>query len=169
MAASFYVYEDIDNYMLHYPTNSPKEVELPILSWHIFPKKGVWVVVDAEHRMGRASLEHSLNIILDGDKGLKRMRPPNLVDIKLDNIRFFYKTNQITFHTSEATYSYVCSRYIGDKISKGKIKDMFSPSVKVESAFIDTSRNRINLITKTPLSLHQTLAPSSPSRVVSSS
>ncbi len=169
MAASFYVYEDIDNYMLHYPINTPKEQESPILSWHIFPRKGVWVVVDVEHKMGRAGMEHSLNIILDGKKGLDRLRPDNLVDIELDNIRYFYKTNQITFHSKEATYEYVCSRYIGDKLTKGRIKDVFSPSVKVESAFIDLARNRINLITKTSPVLHQKRVLSSPSRVGSSS
>jgi len=169
VAASFYVYEDLDNYVKHYPVNTPKESETPIVSWHIYPKKGVWVVVDHLHKVGAAGLEHSLNIILDGKKGLERMRTPNLVDIELDNIRYFYKTNQITFHSKEATYTYVCSRYIGDKLTKGRIKDFISPSVKIESAFIDLARNRINLITKTVPSLHQTLEVSNPSRVASSS
>ena len=144
-------------------------METPILSWHIFPKKGVWVVVETENKIGRAGMEHSLNIILDGKKGLDRVRPDSLIDIELDNIRFFYKDNIITFHSKEATYSYACSRYIGDKISKGKLKDLISPSIKIDSAFLDLARNRINLITKTVPSLVQTSKVSNPVRVASSS
>jgi len=153
VAASFYVYEDIEQYAKHYPTNTPLEQEAPILSWHIYPKKGVWVVVNLEHRLGRASMEHSLNIILDGKKGLERMRTPDLIDINLDNIRYFYKNNVITFHSDEATYEYKCSRYVGDKISKGRFKDFFISSLEISTAFYDEGRNRICLILTAPDSL----------------
>lgn len=157
--------------MLFYPqANTSLDQESPILSWHIFPKKGVWVVLDLEHKLGRASTEKSLNIILDGKRGLERMRSPELIDIDLSNIRFFYKDNVITFHSKEATYEYACSRYVGDKLSKGKIKDFFNASVEITSAFFDSTRNRINLILSSPDSLvSETLKLASLSHASSSS
>ena len=169
MAASFYVYEDIEEYAKLYPTNTPIEQEAPILSWHIYPKKGVWVVIDLEHRLGRGSTLHSLNIILDGKEGLDKLRTPNLIDINLDNIRYFYKNDIITFHSSEATYEYKCSRYVGDPISKGKFKDFFIASLDISTAFYDAGRNRINLILTAPSSLvSKTKALASPSHGLSS-
>jgi len=111
VAASFYVYEDVEHYMLLYPTNTTSEQELPITSMHIFPRKGVWIVVDREDRVGRQSVEQSLNIILS-KKTFDRMRPPELIDIDIDNIKYFYKDSQVTFHSKEATYEYRVSRYI---------------------------------------------------------
>jgi len=168
MAASFYVYEDIENFSKHYPVNTPLEQEAPILSWHILPKKGVWVVVDLEHRLGRSSMEHSLNIILDGKRGLEKIRTPNLIDIGLDNIRYFYKKNVLTFHSPEATYEYACAKYVGDPISKGKFKDFFISSLEISTAFYDEGRNRICLILTAPDSLvSKTEAVSNPSHAPS--
>ncbi len=168
MAASFYVYQDIEQYSKHYPTNTPIEQETPIESWHIFPKKGVWVVVNLEHRLGRGSVLQSLNIILDGKTGLDKLRVPSLIDINLDNIRYFYKNDVITFHSPEATYTYKCSRYVGDKLTKGKIKDWISPSMGIETAFYDAGRNRICLILTAPSSLvTKTEALASPSHASS--
>ena len=169
MAASFYVYEDIEEYSKLYPTNTPIEQEAPVLSWHIYPKKGVWVVVDLEHRLGRGSTLQSLNIILNGKAGLDKMRVPSLIDITLDNIRYFYKNDIITFHSDEATYEYKCSRYVGDPISKGRFKDFFISSLEISTVFYDAGRNRINLILTAPTSLvSKTEALANPSRAPSS-
>ena len=150
MAASFYVYEDISQYNLFYPVNQTVENEIPVMSWHIFPKKGVCVVVDLQHgKIATNSVLSSLNIILTGERGLKRIRTPDLIDIDNSNIKYFYKENQITFHSPEAVYEYRVDRYVGDKISRGKLKDYFSAQKDIgRYAFYDAGRNRINLILK---------------------
>jgi len=153
VAASFYVYEDISQYKLLYPLNQSLENEIPIMSWHIFPKKGVWVVVDLQHgKIATNSVLSSLNVILTGKKGLARIRTPDLVDIDVDNIKFFYKDNQLTFHSPEAVYQYRVDRYVGDKITRGRMKDYLSPQKNIgKFAFYDAGRNRINLIIKADL------------------
>ena len=167
MAASFYVYEDIENYNLLYPVNQTVENEIPITSWHIFPKKGVWVVVDLQQgKVASNSVLSSLNIILTGKRGLDRIRTPDLIDIDISNIKFFYKDNQITFHSDEAVYEYRVDRYVGEPISRGKLKDYLNPQKDIgKFAFYDAGRNRINLILKTP---DETLTVSNPSPVSSS-
>ncbi len=152
MAASFYVYEDIENYNLFYPINQSLENETPITSWHIFPKKGVWVVVDLQQgKVSSNSTSSSLNVILTGKIGLDRIRTPDLIDIDNSNIKYFYKNNQITFHSDEAVYEYRVDRYVGDKITRGRLKDYMSPQKDIgRYAFYDAGRNRINLILKTP-------------------
>lgn len=170
MAASFYIYEDLKNYKLLYPRKQTVESEIPIMSWHILPKKGVWVVVDLENRLGRSSMEGSLKIILDGEIGLKKHRTHDLIDIDKSNIKYFYKNDVITFHSDDATYEYKCSRYIGEPISKGKFRDFFIPSIDIGSdTFYDPGRNRINLILKDPeISVAEIESVSSPSHSVSS-
>ena len=159
----------IKNYNLLYPINQSVENEIPIQSWHIFPKKGVWVVVDIEHRLGTSSIEGSLKILLGGKKDLERHRVPSLIDIDTSNIKYFYKNSVITFHSDDATYEYRCDRYVGDTISKGKFKDWFIPSLDISKfVFYDPIRNRINLILTEPSVLVQEKSVSSPSHVSSS-
>jgi len=167
VAASFYVYEDIENYNLFYPINQTEENEIPIQSWHIFPKKGVWVVVDLQQgKVASNSVLSSLNVILTGERGLARIRTPDLIDIDASNIKYFYKQNMITFHSDEAVYEYRVDRYVGEPISRGKIKDYLSAQKDIgKFVFYDAGRNRINLILKTP---DETLAVANPSPVSSS-
>ena len=138
------------------------------MSWHIFPKKGVWVVVDLQHgKIATNSVLSSLNVILTGKKGLARIRTPDLVDIDVDNIKFFYKDNQLTFHSPEAVYQYRVDRYVGDKITRGRMKDYLSPQKNIgKFAFYDAGRNRINLIIQNENELQK--ASSNPSPVSSS-
>ena len=167
MAASFYVYEDIEDYKLFYPRQASMDNQVPVQSWHIFPRKGVWVVVDIEHRLGTSSIEGSLKVLLGGEKDLKRHRDDSLIDIDLSNVKYFYKNKLVTFHSDEATYEYRVDRYVGEPISKGKFKDFFIPSLDIGSATYDPGRNRINLILTSPSSLVQEKVPSSPSHVSS--
>ncbi len=150
MAASFYVYEDVSQYQLFYPVNQTIENETPIQSWHIFPKKGVWVVVDLQQgKIATNSVLSSLNMILTGERGLKRIRTPDLIDIDNTNIKYFYKDKQLTFHSPEAVYQYRVDRYVGNVISRGKLKDYFSAQKDIgKFCFYDAGRNRINLILK---------------------
>jgi len=167
VAASFYVYEDENNYKLFYPRNISMDNQVPIESWHIFPRKGVWVVVNIEKRLGTSSVEGSLKILLGGEKDLKRHRDDSLIDINISNIKYFYKNNLLTFHSPEATYEYRVDRYVGEPISKGKFKDFFIPNLDINSATYDPGRNRINLILTSPSSLVQEKVISSPSHVSS--
>jgi len=168
VAASFYVYEDIENYNLLYPINQTIENEIPIQSWHIFPKKGVWVVVDIEHRLGMSSIEGSLKVLLGGKKDLKKHRVDSLIDIDISNIKYFYKNNLLTFHSPEATYEYRVDRYVGEPIHKGRFKDFFIPSLDISKfAFYDPGRNRINLVLTSPSSLVEKIEVSNPSHVSS--
>jgi len=141
--------------------------QVPIESWHIFPRKGVWVVVNIEKRLGTSSIEGSLKILLGGEKDLKRHRDSSLIDIDLDNVKYFYKNNLLTFHSKEATYEYRVDRYVGEPIHKGKFKDFFIPSLDISSATYDPGRNRINLILTSPSSLVEKIEVSSPSHVSS--
>jgi len=141
--------------------------QVPIESWHIFPRKGVWVVVNIEKRLGTSSVEGSLKILLGGKKDLKRHRDDSLIDIDLKNVKYFYKHNLLTFHSDEATYEYRVDRYVGEPISKGIFKNFFIPSLDISSATYDPGRNRINLILTSPSSLVEKIEVSSPSRVSS--
>jgi len=168
VAASFYVYEDMKNYKLFYPKQMTLDNQVPIQSWHIFPKKGVWVVVDIEHRLGTSSIEGSLKVLLGGKKDLKRNMVPGLIDIDSSNIKYFYKNNLLTFHSDDATYEYRVDRYVGEPISKGRFKDFFIPNLDVSDfATYDPGRNRINLILTSPSSLVEKIEVSSPSHVSS--
>jgi len=161
----------MDNYRLMYPKKQmTKDSQAPIQSWHIYPRKGVWVVVDIEHRLGHSSIEGSLKVLLGGKKDLERHRVDSLIDIDIENIKYFYKNNLITFHTKEATYEYRVDRYVGEPISKGKFKDFFIPSLDVSDfATYDPGRNRINLVLTSPSSLVQKISVSSHAHVSSAS
>ncbi len=168
MAASFNVYQDRKNYGLHYPKNRTNEEEVPIESMHIFPKKGVWIVIDVDSRTGRQGVEQSLNII-SSKETFAKMRPPELIDIDITNIKYFYKDSQITFHSKEATYEYRVARYVGDDFSRGKIRDLLSPSTGVSEMHYDLLRNRINLVIASPVVLQEKkLSSPNPFRVSSS-
>ena len=148
MAPSIYLYEDLNNYMLLYPKGTPLDEEMPIMGIFMYrPVSGIWIVVDAMKKIGPVSKNKSLNIILNGIRGFEKFKDEADKFEPINIIEYFYKEKQVVFRLEDQVKKFTVDKYVGDKISRGRIKDFTSPHVNVESyKFYDTARNRINFI-----------------------
>jgi len=149
MATSIYLYETIADYMKLYPKGIPMSEETPILAIFMYRPKGIWVVVDVEKKVGPVSKSHSLNVILNGMRGFEKFKDIADDFEEIHKIEYFYKENQVVFRLEDQVKKFTVDKYVGEKISRGRIKDWTDPKVEVTSyRFFDVTRNRMNFILK---------------------
>ena len=160
--------------MLFYPPFQPRETESPIVNFYLNKPYGVWVVVNVENKLGPSSHKASLNVILDGMKGLEKMAQDSddLIRLERSDISYNHKHNQIVFRNEDYVKQFTVQRYVGKPLTKGKFKDWINSKLPISGfTFFDYSRNRINLILgetpNTASSQESTITPSSHSHTSS--
>ncbi len=151
MPASIYLYEDLNQYQKLYPRNTPPEEEIPIQGIFMYrPKNAIWIVVDALKKIGPVSKQHRLNIILHGIRGFEKFKDEADKFVSVENLQYYYKERQIVFRLEDQVKKFTANRYIGERVSRGRIKDFTSPHVPIDSyKFYDMARNRLNFILNT--------------------
>jgi len=134
-----------------YPRGTPLEEEIPIQGIFMYrPIGAIWIVVDAIKKVGPVSKQKSLNIILNGIRGFERFKNEADKFESVEVLEYFYKERQVVFRLDDQVKKFTIDRFIGEAVTRGKLKDFISPHVTINSyRFYDMARNRINFILNT--------------------
>ena len=124
MAPSIYLYQDVNSYQKLYPRGTPNEEEVAIQGIFMYrPQNAIWIVVDILKKIGPVSKQHSLNIILNGIGGFEKFKDEADKFEEVTVLEYFYKEKQIVFRLEDQVKKFTVDRFIGDTISRGRIKD----------------------------------------------
>jgi len=134
-----------------YPRGTPNEEEIAIQGIFMYrPKSAIWIVVDVLKKIGPVSKQHSLNIVLNGLRGFETFKNEADKFESVEVLEYYYKEDQIVFRLEDQVKKFTADRFIGERVSRGRIRDFTSPHVPIDSyKFYDMARNRLNFILNT--------------------